>query len=217
MTETEDISEKIGKKIEEVQKQVLMGKINLLDYELVPIFNELKKNITVSNLDINSRSYKVACSLLNQKFGELKKLLSSLDNEKKFLEYLKLKPDENEIANLFNGCWRKSFNLNVISLEFLEESKQKLSKEKKPGLKIETLLRKAVKGEKFLLEISESNFTDNMMDFLNIILGKLPCVFEEIFEDEKDQIKIYQKFVYVLHLLQLGKIKYQKETNTLYL
>ena len=37
-----------------------------------------------------------------------------------------------------------------------------------------------------------------------------------IFGDEQDQAKIYEIFVYLLHLLQLGKIKYQKETNTLY-
>jgi len=38
-----------------------------------------------------------------------------------------------------------------------------------------------------------------------------------VFDNELDQIEIYEQFVYLLHLLQLGKIKYQKDTNTLYL
>ena len=29
--------------------------------------------------------------------------------------------------------------------------------------------------------------------------------------------EIYEKFVYLLHLLQLGKIKYENETKTLYI
>ena len=217
MTESKDLSELIGQKIENIQKQVLIGKIKLLEFELVPIFNELKKNITITNLDTNSRSYKNACGLLDQKFEELKLLLSSLDNEKRFLDYLKLKPNEKEIAELFDGCWWKPFNLDVVSLEFLEESKQKLSIKRKLGIKIEPLIRKAVKGEEFLLEMSESSFTDNMTDFLDSIIGKLPCLFEQIFEDEKDQLELYKKFVYILHLLQAGRLKYQKDTNMLYI
>jgi len=55
------------------------------------------------------------------------------------------------------------------------------------------------------------------MDFFNAIKYKFPCSFDDIFEDEHDQIIIYEKFVYILHLLQLGKIKYQKESNFLYM
>ena len=41
--------------------------------------------------------------------------------------------------------------------------------------------------------------------------------YDEIFEDEHDQIRIFENFVYLLHLLQLNLIKYQKETKYLYL
>ena len=49
------------------------------------------------------------------------------------------------------------------------------------------------------------------------IKNRLPCLYDDIFEDEHDQLKIFENFVFLLHLLQLGKIKYQKETNFLYL
>ena len=56
-----------------------------------------------------------------------------------------------------------------------------------------------------------------MTSFFNKIKEKLPCYFEDIFDDELDQMKVYEYFVYLLHLLQLGKIKYEKNTNTLYI
>ena len=90
MTEYKEVNEILNEKIEEVQKQVISGKIKLLDYELVPLFSELKKALNMDNLTKSSKTYKAACDLLDQKFEELKKLLSSLESEQKFIEYLKL-------------------------------------------------------------------------------------------------------------------------------
>lgn len=215
MTEYKEITEVLNRKIEEVQKQVISGKIKLLDYELAPFFAELKNALTTDNLNKSSKTYKVACELLNQKFEELKKLLSSLDSEQKFIDYLKSNPKDAEISRLFDGCWRKVFKVNAVSLTFLESSKNKLCKDKGVPITIEHLDR-VFSDEEFLLEIPDQNFTEKMMIFLVRIQKKLPCLFEEIFGDEQDQAKIYEIFVYLLHLLQLGKIKYQKETNTLY-
>ena len=217
MEDVEKITEILVSKIDEIQKQVVSGKINLLDYELVPFFTELQKTITVNYLDKNSKTYMKACLLLDQKFEELRKLLGSLDNQKKFIEYLNLKPDDKEINELFDGCWRKTFNLNPISLKFLEESKEKLDKLVKKSFNIQHLKIKRKQGENFVLSVPERGFSEQMNQFLDIILDKLPCFFEDIFEGDTDQIKIYEKFVYILHLLQLGKLKYQKETNTLYI
>ena len=217
MTELNDIAGTLDEKIKIIQDQVLSGQINLLDYELVPIFTQLKNLITIQDLDKNSKSYKQACNLLNQKFEELKGLLSSLDNEKKFMEYLKLNPNDEEIGQLFEGCWRETFSVNPISLDFLELSTERLGTMKRDSLKIEHLDKTKAKGGRFLLEIPEHNFSENMLKFYDEILNKLPCPFEDIFEDENDQLKIYEKFVFILHLLQSGKIKYQKETNTLYI
>jgi len=64
---------------------------------------------------------------------------------------------------------------------------------------------------------------DNLFSFTTLLVSfelikrKLPCSYDMIFEDENNQIKLFEHFVYLLHLLQLGKIKYQKESNFLYL
>ena len=71
--------------------------------------------------------------------------------------------------------------------------------------------------QNFLLEVPEQKFTEKMNNYFNHIKSRLPCSFDEIFENEQDQIKVYENFVYILHLLQLGKLKYQKETNFLYI
>ncbi len=114
------------------------------------------------------------------------------------------------------GCWRKPFIIEALSLRFLELSRDRLCKERGPPIFIEHLDKVKVSDD-FILEVPKQKFTEKMMNFLNKIQSKLPCYFEDVFEEDKDQIVIFENFVYLLHLLQLKKIKYQKETSTLYM
>ena len=214
--ESKDFSEEINNTIETIKNRVLSGEISLLEIDLVPIFENLKDSLTIYNISKYSRTYKSAFQLLSQKFEELKIFLSYLDNQDKFLKFLKANPRDIEIYQVFEDCWREPFNINALSLKFLEYSKERLVLEKGKPLKIEPIDKIKLK-EDFLLEIPEKRFTERMLAFFNIIKDKLPCTYEEIFEDELDQMKIFENFVYILHLLQMGKIKYQKETNFLYL
>jgi hypothetical protein len=182
---------------------------------LNPIFSDIKDSLTIFNIKNYSHSYVNACELLEGKFEELRNLLNSLDIEKKFMGFLQKTPTKEEIYDIFNGCWNHNFELEPLSFNFLEYALNRLCKEKTINLGIEHL-DKERSDYQFLLEIPKLKFTEKVNEFLDEIRNKLPCYFEEVFENEKDQIKIYEKFVYLLHLLQLGKIKYQKETNTLY-
>ena len=214
--ENKDFSEEINNKIESIKNRVLAGEISLLDVELVSIFENLKDSLTIYNINKYSSTYKSAFQLLSQKFEELKIFLSYLDNQDKFLKFLKSNPKDIEIYQLFEDCWRDPFVIDALAMKFLEYSKDRLVTDKSEPLKIEPMEKINFK-ENFLLEIPEKRFTDKMLAFFDIIKDKLPCSYEEIFENERDQIKIFEYFVYLLHLLQLGKIKYQKETNFLYL
>ncbi|MHA1294705.1 MAG: hypothetical protein ACTSQJ_18870 [Promethearchaeota archaeon] len=206
----------LDKRIEEIKEKSLLGKIKLLDFKLVPIFEDLKKLINIENLNDSSKTYTKACELLDKKFEELKILLGSFDCEQKFSQYIKNNPTEIEISHLLSDCWIKTFTIEALSLDYLEYCKNKLCGLKRIPISIEHLNKISV-NEDFFLEIPKHKFTEKMMIYFENIKEKLPCVFDEIFENEKDQIKIYEKFVYILHLLQLGKIKYQKETNFLYI
>ena len=216
MEEFKDYSEEINRRIEEIQTKVLSGEIILLDTELVSIFENLKNSLNIDNLNRYSSVYKNAFHLLIQKFEELKILINNIDRKEGFLKFLRLKPPDSEINNLLSGCWVKPFNIESLSFNFLESAKEKLNIKKGNPATIDQVEKMEVKGT-FLLEISEQKFTEKMSEFYNRIKNQLPCGFEDIFESEQDQIKIYENFVYLLHLLQLGKIKYQKETNFLYL
>jgi len=214
--ENKDLSEEINEKIENIRNRVLSREISLLDVELVPLFESLKESLTIYNINRYSRSYDNAFQLLSQKFEELKGLLNFLDNKEKFVEFLKFNPSDDEIFELFNGCWRETLNFDVLSLKFLELSEEKLCRDKRAPFSIESIDNTFVKGS-FLLEVPTKRFTEKMMSFFDEIKAKLPCSYDEIFEYEHDQLKIYEKFVYLLHLLQINKIKYQKETKYLYL
>lgn len=211
-----DYSTEITKKIESIKNKVYSGEISLLDVELVSIFTELKDTLNIHNLSKYSITYEKIFQLLNQKFEELKLLLSSLDNEKVFLNYLNSKPEDSEIYQLFEECWREPFTINTLSLDFLESSKEKLDKRKGETYKIEHVDKIDFK-DNFLLEIPTHKFTEKMMLFFNSIKDKLPCSYDEIFIEEKSQVKLFKNFVYLLHLLQLGKVQYQKVTGFLYL
>ncbi len=212
----EDISELLTKKIADIRNRIATGEINLLDIELVTIFNQLKESLNIYNLKGSSQTYEVACELLNQKFEELKRKLNSLDSEKRFIEFLKNKPSDEEISELFNGCWLKIYNTNSLSLSFIEESRNKLAIEKGESIQIENLERIPVSGE-FLIEVPKQKFSEKMELFFEQLHDKVPCKFEESFGNEGNQAKIYENFVYILHLLQSGKLKYQKDTDMLYI
>ena len=216
MGESKDFSEEINRNIEEIQMKVLSGEIALLDLELVPIFENIKDKLDIGNINRYSLAFKKAFQLLAEKFEELKILISNLDKKEGFFQYLKSNPDDSELQKILDGCWIKPFNIESLSLNFLSSSKEKLSKGKGYSITIEHV-DKVITKQNFLLEVPEQKFTEKIMSFYNNIKNKFPCSFEEIFANEQDQIKIYENFVYLLHLLQMGKIKYQKETNFLYI
>lgn len=214
--EYKDLSSYINSKIEDIKKEILSNKISLLDLELNPIFQDLKNSINIYNINKYSILYNETFKLLNQKFEELKRLLLSIDNEKKFFKYLKSNPKEFELAQLLSECWIDVFFTDCISYSFLEYSRDRFCKKSVTSNELEHL-EKSILNKEFLLEIPKHKFTEKLMIYFELIKNKLPCKFNDIFEDENDQIKIYEHFVYVLHLLQLGKIKYQKESEFLYL
>lgn len=216
MIHNTDFSEEIREKIRRIYDKVVDGEISLLDFELVPIFQELKDSLNMSNLSNYSKTYIEACGLLDKKFKELKDLLNSLDEERKFTEYLESEPPDCEISELFNDCWIKTFNSAILSYKFLEESKDRLIREKPSPLIIEHLQTEKT-NEKFILKLPKHKFTEKMLAFFDSIKEKLPCSFYEVFDEKLDQIELYNQFVYLLHLLQNGVIQYQMETNTLYL
>jgi hypothetical protein len=225
MGEYKDFSEEINRKIEEIQTKVISGELTLLDVELFPIFENLKDSLNIGNLNRYSITYRNASQLLIQKFEELKILINNIDRKEGFLKFLKSNPEDAEIIQLLNDCWLKPFNIDSLSLDFLEFSRDKLSvKRVIPTSIVKRVIPTSIEHiekvevkDSFLLEVPEQKFTEKMLSFYDKIKNKLPCLFDEIFEEEQSQIEIYENFVYILHLLQLGKIKYQKETNFLYI
>ena len=137
MEESKDLSEEINRKIGEIQLKVLSGEISLLDLELVPIFENIKDTLNIGNINKYSMAFKNGFQLLVQKFEELKILINSLDKGNSFFQYLKSNPNDSEIYQLFNDCWVKPFNIESLSLNFLDYSNEKLSKERGGPLTID--------------------------------------------------------------------------------
>ncbi|MBD3342580.1 MAG: hypothetical protein GF353_26000 [Candidatus Lokiarchaeota archaeon] len=205
------IREEIGK----IKEAILAGEINLLETELVPIFNKLRKTVNVNNIGQHSKSYKESCEILDQKFKEFKKLLYSTSSEAIFRNFLELNPKDKEIAELINSCWYNPFIIRNLSFVYLEDSAKLLAQTTYSPITIKHV-EKTTTDDDFLLEIPEQKFTEKMTDFYEKISEKLPCSYDDIFADYNDQLRLFEDFVYFLHLLQLGKIKYQKETRTIY-
>ena len=65
-----DFSEEINKKIEKIKDDVLLGKINLLELELNPIFIDIKDSLNIFNIKNYSHSYVNVCELLERNFKE---------------------------------------------------------------------------------------------------------------------------------------------------
>jgi hypothetical protein len=210
------LPQEVRDQLVQIKHDILKGKISLLELELNPIFQEIIDSLSISNIFEYSHIYKETNDILYQKFEELKTLLIRMDSEQKYLDFLKKSPSDSEIALLFDGCWNRPFHIGCLSLSFLQNSQIKLSTRNREPIKIEELSRIESK-EQFLLEIPMQKFTEKMNDYFTSISGKLPSSLDELFDNEKDQLVIYENFIYLLHLLQLGKIKYQKDTKTFYI
>ena len=211
-----DFNLEINNKIDKIKQEIVSGKISLLELELNNLFNEMEGFINTVNLEQYAITYKRAYEILEQKFEELKKLLRSLDDDRKIIAFLKTNPKDEEICEIFKGCWHKPYYIADFSLEFLFYVADRYCKDNIPHLEI-VHLKKIPSKEDFLIEVPEFQFIEKLNKYYDEIINKLPCVFDQIFEEERNQIKIYEHFIYLLHLLQQGRIKYHKETNTLYL
>jgi len=212
----QNVSENLKKEMDELNQRILRGEINLLEYELVPIFHNLQKSLSIGNLDGHSKMYEEACQLLNLKFEELKKILNSLQSEQVFYEFLQQDPSDIQIYQLLKECWISSFHTNSVSIDFLQESTDKLCLERKSEHVPFISPEKINTDQEFILEVPSRNFNEKLEGYMAKIQSLLPCSFSKLFEHQKEQGKIFENFVYVLHLLQLGKLHYQKETHFIY-
>ncbi|MEJ2295626.1 MAG: hypothetical protein P8Y23_12790 [Candidatus Lokiarchaeota archaeon] len=216
MPESIILPQEVRDQLIQIKRDILRGKISLLELELNPLFQEIIDSVSTTNIFQYSHLYKETNDILYQKFEELKNLLIRMDNEQKFLDFLKKSSPDSEIALLFKGCWRTPFQIGCLSFNFLQESQNKLSMRNREPIKIKELSRIESKDQ-FLLEIPLQKFTEKMNDYFRSISDKLPCNLDKLFDTETDQLVIYEYFIYLLHLLQLGKIKYQKDTKTFYI
>ncbi len=211
----QDIREKISAEVEKIKDNLLNGRITLLETELVPLFVDLKNSLNIENIFPYSELFKEISLLLAQKFEELQKLINSLGKTNVVLQFLENEPSEATISQVLRYSWISPFNLPSISQNYLDKCKRSLVKERESHLIFEhpDMIKKT---RNFFLEMPEQNFIEKMNNFYNNIKDSLPCPYELIFKDETNQEKLFENFVYFLHLLQSGKLKYQKETNSIY-
>lgn len=216
MSDSIKLPQEIQDQLIKIKQDILSGKISLLEFELNPIFKEIIKSVRTSNISQYTPLFKEVNSMLYQKFEELKKLLMRMDTDQRYMKFINNHPTDSEIIKLFEGCWMKPFQIACLSIDFLKESRNKLLSKHAEPITIKELSRVG-SNEQFILEIPKKKFTEKMDLYFSSIRDKLPCYLDDIFDNETDQIIIFEHFIYLLHLLQLGRIKYQKETNTLYL
>jgi hypothetical protein len=215
MSDFNILPQSVRNQLIKIKEEILSGKISLLELELNPIFQEIIDSVSTSNIFQYSPLYKETNDILYRKFEDLKKLLIRMDSKRRYMHFLKKSPTDAEIAALYDGCWLKTFHVESLSFDYLKESQQKLLAAHNEPISIKEL-SKVKSKEKFILEIPKKKFTEKMNQYFRSIMDKLPCHLDEIFEKETDQLESYEHFIYLLHLLQLGRIKYQKETNTIY-
>ena len=172
MIKSKNYPEDLIKKIDSIQEKVHSGEISLLDLELVPIFDNLRLDLTINNLESYSKPYKEACKLLELKFMELQNLLSASNVERSFLKYLETDPSDEEISQLFDNCWRTTFYLNTLSFKFLESSKNFLCQEKSV-VNPEEIIEIEDCDEEFIVQIPKHKYTEKMMNCLDDINVKL--------------------------------------------
>jgi hypothetical protein len=205
----------INERVREIMKMVLAGDLSLLDFELKPLFREIRDSVNPKSINNYASTYSEMLDLLERKYNEFQDLINQINSDDLFLRFLEKNPNDDIISDCFTGCWRKAFTLRTVSLKGLSKYFDRFTSSHKEFIDIQHINRSTKKGE-YIFFVPKESFSEKMMDFYTVLVEKLPCDYDDLFKYEKNQLVIFENFVYLLHLLQIGKVKFQKETNILY-
>jgi hypothetical protein len=202
-----------------LKNQVLLGKKSLLDEDLEIFFVEFKDLISESDLETSIQIMNNGTIILEQKLNELRDFISFISQKNQILEYLKKSSSDEVFTKMLNKNWQSPLLLPHFSLSFLSKSFERLVLNKRStnlGIIFKDKPELASPEIRELPEI-EKPYKMKMFGYLNSIRQILPATLDDLTDDAQSIDDYYDNFSYILHLLQLGYLTYNKSSKQFFL
>ncbi len=198
-----------------LKNQVLLGKKSLLDEDLESLFIEFKDLISESELETSIQIMNDGTIILEKKLEELRDFISIISQKNQILEYLKNSSSDEAFSKILNIIWQSPLLLPHFSLSFLTKSFERLVLNKKSsnlGIFFKDKPNLASPDIRELPEIDKP-YKIKMFEYLNSIQPILPTTLEGLLNKNLFIDDYYKYFSYILHLLQLGYLTYNKSSK----
>ena len=202
-----------------LKNQVLIGKKSLLDEDLESIFIEFKDLISESDLETSIQIMNDGTIILEQKLEELRDFISFISQKNQILEYLKNPSSDEFFTKILNKIWQSPLQLPHFSLSFLSKSFERLVLNKKSnnlGIIFKEKPNLASPEIRELPEIDKP-YKMKMFGYLNSIRQILPSTLDGLTNKAHSIDIYYESFSFLLHLLQLGYLTYNKSSKQFFL
>ena len=202
-----------------LKNQVLIGKKSLLDEDLESIFIEFKDLISESDLETSIQIMNDGTIILEQKLEELRDFISFISQKNQILEYLKNPSSDEFFTKILNKIWQSPLQLPHFSLSFLSKSFERLVLNKKSNNLGIIFKEKPNLANPEIRELPEIDkpYKMKMFGYLNSIRQILPSTLDGLTNKAHSIDIYYESFSFLLHLLQLGYLTYNKSSKQFFL
>ena len=202
-----------------LKNQVLIGKKSLLDEDLESLFVEFKDLISESELETSIQIMNDGTIILEQKLEELRDFISLISQKNQILEYLKNSSSDESFAKILNKIWQSPLLLPHFSLSFLTKSFERLVLNKKSTNLGVFFKDKPILASPDIRELPEIDkpYKIKMFEFLNSIRPIFPATLDDLLNKDHSIDIYFEYFSYILHLLQLGYLTYNKSSKQFFL
>ena len=202
-----------------LKNQVLIGKKSLLDEDLESLFVEFKDLISESELETSIQIMDNGTIILEKKLDELRDFISIISQKNQILEFLKNSSSDESFVKILNKIWQTPLLLPNFSLSFLTKSFERLVLNKKSS-NLEILFKdKPILASPEIRELPEIDkpYKMKMFEYLNSIRPILPATLDDLLNKNYSVDVYYENFSYILHLLPLGYLNYDKSSKIFFL
>jgi hypothetical protein len=119
------------------------------------------------------------------------------------------------LSTLLCRFWNIPLELTNNSTELLFKSWNALVKNKSLRLKHPESRLEEIESTEHEYKELETNeaFEKRMYAFLSVLIPKLPCPFNQVFQTANNSEVYFEYFSYFLHLIQRGALLYEKSTK----
>lgn len=208
---------KLLNRLETLEQQAESNSDDLLEQDLIPIFQELTEFLSPDDIELGLSILKSGTTILRLKIEAIKYYIRLLSQNEMIAHFIENCSDDAILNSIIKISWRTPLYFETMAITYLLQSYKNLVENKK--IKSQDLLKKpqelSFSSEKPLQVINSQTeeFQTRLMSYFNEIIPLLPCQLPKLLKSFTNPTDYFAHFSFILHLTQEGLIHYNPNTK----